>query len=129
MKEVKVSKNALANILLSNKKKHVAEYLEAVEEYKVAALEAIAKGVAKLNAQIEAVKAMTPQTVEHIRWTSVTLPIPVSHEAEYNRAIRMVEMSVDEEIVLSEKEFTKYVLDEWDWKSDFENTKMSYLNK
>lgn len=129
MKEVKVSRAKLLVVLIENKRQHIADYLEAVEEYKVAALEAIAKGVAKLNAQIETVKAMTPKTVEHIRWASVTLSIPVSHESEYNRAIRMVEMSVDEEIVLSEKEFTKYVLDEWDWKSDFENTKMSYLNK
>jgi hypothetical protein len=44
---------------------------------------------------------------------------PVSHEKEYNIAIRSLELTTAEFIYLDQSNFSKYVLDEWDWKQEF----------
>jgi len=51
----------------------------------------------------------------------VTLSVksPVSHEKEYSVAIRGLELSTAEFVFLDAGDFSRYVLDEWDWKTSF----------
>ncbi len=58
---------------------------------------------------------------------SKQFPLPESHVGEYNRAIKMVEMSVDDVIELDQHQFDQLVLDNWNWKRGFEIAKSAYL--
>ena len=54
------------------------------------------------------------------------LPVPHDHSAEYDRAIKMVEMSVDENLELTEPEFAQLVMDDWGWKQQFTASNSRY---
>lgn len=116
MRSVKVEKSELMSILQENKKKHIKEYDEAVKDYKKAALKVAKEHVDLAKSgdldQIAKIKAM-PQR-------------PFSYEDSYNRAIRMMELSVDNVIELEEQIFNQLVLDEWSWKNAFVATGALY---
>jgi len=116
MRSVKVEKSELMSILQENKKKHIKEYDEAVKDYKKAALKVAKEHVELAKSgdldQIAKIKAM-PQR-------------PFSYEDSYNRAIRMMELSVDNVIELEEQIFNQLVLDEWSWKNAFVATGALY---
>ncbi len=116
MRSVKVEKNELLKIVRENKKKHVKEFDESVKDYKKGAI-AIAKKHVELAKtgdldEIAKIKAM-PQK-------------PVSYEKDYDRAIRMLELSVEDTIELEEDIFNQLVLDEWQWKHQFTATSALY---
>lgn len=46
---------------------------------------------------------------------------PNSYEKDFNKAIAMIEMSVEEMIILDEKTFGEWVLGEWNWAGTFES--------
>ncbi len=109
MRSVKVEKAELLKIVRDNQKKHVKEFDEAVKDYKKAAVKVAKEHVdlAKTGDldQIARIKAMPAR--------------PVSYEKDYDRAIRMLELSVDDTIELEEDIFNQLVLDEWNWKHQF----------
>lgn len=51
---------------------------------------------------------------------------PQCHLEEYDRALAMLGMSVDETITLQVHEFQQLVMDEWCWKQDFMRTSATY---
>ena len=109
MRSVKVNRGELLTILVDNKKKHVKDYDESVKDYKKAAIK-IAKEHMELAKsgeldQIAKIKAMPGR--------------PHSYEDSYNRAIRMMELSVEDVIEVEEDVFNQLVLDEWHWKNQF----------
>jgi hypothetical protein len=59
------------------------------------------------------------QTLEKFVEIKGLPPAPVSYADSYNRAIRMLELSVDTVIELEEQIFNQLVLDEWSWKRTF----------
>ncbi len=54
---------------------------------------------------------------------------PMDMTQEYDQAIAMMEMSVDEEIELTHQEFACYVLDRWHWKSQFTASNRGYVEE
>jgi hypothetical protein len=46
-------------------------------------------------------------------------PAPVNYADNYSRAIRMLELSVEDTIDVEEHIFNQLVLDEWGWKQQF----------
>ena len=44
---------------------------------------------------------------------------PIDQTKEYDRAVRMLELAVDENIELTEVQFANYVMDEWQWSQHF----------
>jgi hypothetical protein len=58
---------------------------------------------------------------------SFRLPAPVNYEREYTTAIAMVEWEVEPEIELSDMDFKRYVLDQWEWGQVFAANTRSYL--
>lgn len=109
MRSVKVNKVELMKILQDNKKKHIKEFDESVKDYKKAALK-----VAKEH--VDLAKSGDLDKIAKIR----AMPQrPASYEDSYNRAIRMMELSVDDVIELEEQIFNQLVLDEWMWKQAF----------
>jgi hypothetical protein len=116
MKSVLLDRNELLEIVRENKEKHVAEYREAVADFK--------KVVVVLTKE-NAVLARTGRLEEIARIKGIP-HAPVSYEDNYNRAIRMLELSVEEQIELEEQIFNQLVLDEWHWKQMFTTMNATY---
>jgi hypothetical protein len=113
MDSVKLNTENLLKIVRENREKHIKAYNEAVEDYKAAALKIF-------NENIELINAGNLKDIK-------TLPAaPTSYETNYNRAVRMLELSVDEVVELDQYEFSKLVLDEWDWKQTFDFMNSTY---
>jgi wobble nucleotide-excising tRNase len=116
MRSVKVEKNELLGIVRENKKKHIKEFDESVKDYKKAAVK-----VAKEH--VELAKTGDLDKISKIR----AMPQrPNSYEKDYDRAIRMLELSVEDTIELEEDVFNQLVLDEWTWKNSFVATGALY---
>ena len=123
MKSVKVNKNELLDVVRANKEKHVAEYNEAMEDYK----EIVIK-IAEKNVKIalkNRLKAKAGNVSGFDKWESLPSQ-PVSYEAEYSRAIRMLEMSVEVEMEIESAVFNQLALDEWGWENNFNLNAMTY---
>lgn len=108
MNSVKMNRMELLEIVKQNATKHVADYDEAVIDYKVGVLK-----VAKANLKI----ANTGELDKFV--FNKMPPAPVNYADNYNRAIRMLQLSVDDVIELEDHIFNQLVLDEWGWKQQF----------
>lgn len=109
MHAVKVNRQELLGIVRANKDKHIAEYNESVTDYKAAVIK-----LAKAN-----LKLVNTGELEEIAKCKAMPSKPTSYESNYTRAIRMLELSVEETIDVEEDVFNQLVLDEWAWKNAF----------
>ena len=109
MNAVKINRLELLGIVRENKEKHVKEYNESVEDYKKAALK-----IAEANLAI-----VQTGDLDKIAKIHQQPQKPVSYETSYTRAIRMLELSVEDVIEVEEDVFNQLVLDEWSWKNMF----------
>lgn len=109
MNSVKMNRKELLKIVKDNQKKHVVEYNESVEDYKVGVIK-----LAKAN-----LKLANSGDLAEIRKIKNLPQAPVSYEDNYTRAIRMLELSVEDVIEVEEHIFNQLVLDEWVWKQAF----------
>lgn len=116
MDSIKMNRKELLKIVKDNQVKHIAEYNEAVEDFKV-----LATKIAKAN-----VKLATSGDLDQIGKIKAIPSAPRSYEKEYGRAIRMLELSVDDVIEIEEHTFYQLVLDEWAWKQQFVAMSASY---
>lgn len=116
MYDVKVNKAELLGILRSNKETHIKEFNEAVEDFKKAVVK-----IAEDNLVL--VKTGDLANIAKVR---VNPPKPTSYEDSYTRAIRMLELSVDDVIELDASTFSQLVLDEWQWKQSFSASNSTY---
>ena len=109
MNAVKINRAELLAIVKTNRDSHIKSFGEAIEDYKTAIL-AIA---------VESLKLAKTGDLNKIATIRIMPSRPVSYEASYSRAIRMLELSVDEVIELNSDVFNQLVLDEWNWKAGF----------
>ena len=116
MDTVKVNKEDLLATLEENRVKHVADFKEAMVEYRKAA-------ATELTAMLKQAKSKTEKITRAIK-----APEPVSYEKSYATAIRMLNMSVDDIIELDEQEFKQYVEDAWTWQASFTSNTLMYKN-
>jgi hypothetical protein len=104
METVEVDKMKLVQTLEKNKADHVKEFEEAWDAY-------AEKLVANLTAMLDAAKSGDVAEVQlHINLTK-----PENHEADYDRAIEMLEWEVHNTVELQEHEFANLVQDNWGW--------------
>jgi hypothetical protein len=108
MNSVKMNRLELLKIVKENSIEHVSDYEESVEDYKLAVVK-----VAKANLKI----ANTGE-LEKLEFQRMPTK-PVTYADNYNRAIRMLELSVEDTIDVEEHIFNQLVLDEWAWKQQF----------
>ncbi len=106
MKTVKVHKDALLKELELNRATHTALYEKAFAKFSTVATEAL---------QAALLEAKTGRGIK----LHFDLPIPEDHSKTYDRAIKMVQMSVELVLELTEPEFTTLVMDDWGWKQTF----------
>ena len=109
MHAVKVNRLELLDIVRANKDKHVTEFNESVVDYKAAVIK-----IAESNLAL-----VQTGDLDKIAKTKSMPSKPVSYESNYTRAIRMLELSVEETIDVEEDVFNQLVLDEWAWKNQF----------
>lgn len=113
MNAIKVRKADLLTKLYANRDAHKATFTEAMEGYR----EKVEKWLEeRLSA---AKKGRIPDMI-------FNLPHPIDQTKDYNRAIAMLEMSVDDEIELEEHDFQCYVQDEWAWSRQTSMTNSMY---
>jgi|ERR1700761_242201 len=108
-----VKKADLLEILKNNQTQHVLDYREAMKGYREEAIRQYSKALDEAHSG------------QPIR-THFDLDEPEDHTKDYGRAIRMLEMNVKTEIVITESEFARYVEDDWGWKSKFVGTMNAY---
>lgn len=109
MRSVKIEKKKLLGIVRENKEKHINDFNESVADFKALAIKIT-------NTNLELVNSGDLAKISKVK---VIPQAPVSHEKEYDRAIRMLELSVEDTIELEEDIFNQLVLDEWTWKNAF----------
>jgi hypothetical protein len=109
MNAIKMNRVELLDIVRANKEKHTAEFIEAVADYKALVLK-----IAKAN-----VSLAKTEDLDKFKEMKAMPSAPVSYEDSYKRAIRMLELSVEDIIEVEEDVFNQLVLDEWSWKRGF----------
>lgn len=115
MENVNVSKPELLEKLKENRKNHRAIVEEAWEGYLNEATKILEKQIKRAKKGLR---------VNH----SVALVMPQDHTNDYDVAIAMVEMEVNDTIELSVYDFRSYILDQWDWKGQWTVSNSMYAS-
>lgn len=118
MKQVRVDKAKLLAILKKNREDHRGIFLAAQKQFRVVAIKA-------LDQQLKAARSGKPFVLTNL----AVLEAPQDHTADYDRSIQMLEMSVDAQILVDEREFQNYVQDIWQWSRDWAVSNMRYVSK
>lgn len=116
MQTIVVNKAELLEVLKTNRAAHEKTFNKAWKGYRETVLEILEK--AYKDAQGGDLNA----------WR-INLVQPVNQVADYDRAIRKMEMSQHDEIYLNDQEFAQYVMDDWAWKANFTASSAMYVNK
>lgn len=148
MSEVVMKKEELLQHLITNKAKHDVVLATAIAGYWDTAKEKITqkqkrvteelnewkedadRGFARFYQKIEAKEELPSHvSIKHFAIdTSLGLIYPQDHSKDYDRAIRMMQASIYEEVQLSVDEFDSYVLNNWEWKQNFLVSNAYYVN-
>jgi hypothetical protein len=113
---ITVKKPDLLEHLRTNREQHRGVFLEALEGFRV-------QFIKELDSMLADAKAGRDYR------RVVNLVEPQDHTRDYDRVIRMLEMSISDQVKISEAEFAQYVLDDWGWKGQFLATSSNYTGK
>ncbi len=113
MRTVTVKKEDLLKILKENRDNHRAIFEEAQKNYRERAIEELDRRLrdAEEGRRID---------------VAIYLPAPEDHTKDYDRVIRMVEMSIEDNVELTNQEFAQYVQDDWSWRRAWVANTASY---
>jgi hypothetical protein len=114
MDEVKVRVAELLDVLRKNREGHREKFERAQEVYRGRVIEWLDE---------ELRRASQGETVR----TSINLPEPVDYTDAYDEAIRMLEMSVDDTVEITQRDVKRYVMDRWEWAEHFAANTTAYL--
>lgn len=115
MNKVKVDKLELIVKVKENRNAHKKVFEKAINRYRE-------QVICELEKSISLAKEG-----KRIR-TQIYLPEPIDQTKEYDRALAMLEMSVDLNVELTKQDFAQLVLDDWSWKDSFTSTVSNYLS-
>jgi hypothetical protein len=104
MKEVRINKAKLLEIVPRNRTDHRNIFLAAQEKYRETVIRV-------LDESLAAARSKRPFELARI----VQLVQPQDHTAEYDKVIRMLELTEDTIIALDDAEFQRFVQDQWGW--------------
>ncbi|MDB2687323.1 hypothetical protein N9Y42_08935 [Mariniblastus sp.] len=139
-REIEVDRKKLIDALKANRERHIAQYNEAVEGYRDAALEIVNKAkalaVARMERNFEKIRIdlenFNPDDgasdrITLIQSETVDLPVPRNYSKDYDAAIDIAEWDVNDKLKLSFAEFQCFVRDEWDWTNAFVSNSAMYV--
>lgn len=116
MEQVKVNKNDLLEKLRKNRAEHREIFEEASQAFRKKVIQVLDERLADAREGKRIVLRMD-------------LVQPMDQTEEYDQAITMCEMSVDNEIILSYDNFRNYILDKWSWRDQFIASNARYSAK
>lgn len=116
MDTIRIDKATLLKKLKENLEQHRVDYKEMVKDYFI-----LIKKIQRENSRLIHSNDLTKMA----KLQSYPQR-PVSYESEYNRAISMLEYSIDDVIELESHQFQQLVMDEWGWKQSFTAVSSSY---
>lgn len=119
MRTVNIPWQKLLDIVKANREKHMTEWADAVRGWTTETAERLAEEALIFQ---DAVDNNFPLCIELSGFERK----PVDHIKEYDRLIKMIELTDEEHIELNEHEFDQYVNDEWAWKQDFTLSTQKY---
>jgi hypothetical protein len=112
---VPVKKDELLGILRSNRDRHSEKYEKARAGWRKAMERELHELLDKVdNGLIIGVQL-------------ANIP-PEDHTGDYNDAIDMLEMSIDNEVMLSQAQFRCYVKDKWGWQEQWTTSNSQYMS-
>lgn len=114
MNETTVQKDQLLAILRNNRSEHRSKFEQAVEVYRARLQEWLEDRLQNL---------LAGEKID----VQIRMPEPEDYTHEYDRAIRMLEMNVHDEIEISARHFDQLVMDRWQWTENFKMSTSSYL--
>lgn len=113
--QVTVSRDELLEVLRRNRDAHRKAFIKAQGLYRERAIGELDRALADARAG------------NGIR-LSISMPVPEDHTDDYDREIRMLEMSVHERVTLASHLFDQVVMDHWRWSASWASNTMSYLS-
>ena len=113
VKAINVKRFELIDALNNNKKKHVEDYDDAFKTWKE-------EVIVKLKELLDKFSSDPKTPLE------INLPEPVCFVKEYDIAIGMMELEVNEIIEISEQDSRRFFLDQWSWSQSFLSNTMLY---
>jgi len=116
MNEVRLSKSKLVEILIRNRKEHRHIFLAAQKKYREAVIEA-------LDEQLKLARDGKTFVIGRI----TRLIAPEDHTREYDTVLRMLGLSLDDEITLSNEQFANLVEDIWVWSRSWALSNSMYV--
>lgn len=116
MDTVTVKRDELLAVVKKNRDNHRAVF----EKAQVAYRERVIKELDLMLADAKAGRRIR---------RAIALPEPEDHTRDYDRIVRMLEMSVDDVLELSEHDFSRYAMDQWEWAAAFATNTLSYVQK
>jgi len=117
MEVVKVDKTKLLKILRANRDEHRSIFLESLDGYHKAALKALQERIEDAKNNNKKVSLI------------FALEQPQDQTKQYSRVIKMLEMSIDDEVKLTQQEFANYVMDDWSWMDQFLTSNSGYSQR
>jgi len=115
MPNVKIAKNELLEKLKNNLEQHKIDIDEALDLRRENIEDKLSRVVIEIS-----------NNPEYQPDSTFNFPKPTNNSRDYEKAIKMVEMTQDQVIELSEDQFDKLVLDNWYWKNELINTSALY---
>lgn len=116
MEKVKVKKEDLIIKLSENREKHK----ELVEKAKAGYIKTVERELAKLMEEVKQNKIINLRDLYRFDQ-------PVDKTEEYDTALEMLMMSVEDEIMITHREFQHFVQDKWDWTDQMLTSNTRYI--
>lgn len=104
MKLTRMDRKKLLAVVKKNRETHLADYAEAIVEYRKQSQIKLQEALDKRNETLDSYLGNT---------ISISLPVPLNMVEQYDEIISQLEFSADKIIELSQQEFQNYVLDKW----------------
>jgi hypothetical protein len=111
---IKIAKERLIATVTDNRNEHRSQFLRAQEKYREKVIEV-------LDERLAAARAGDKINV------TISLPVPQDYTCWYDKALVGLEWEVDDYVHLEQDEFNRLVLNDWEWRSAFAGTTMSYI--
>jgi hypothetical protein len=118
MKTIRINKQQLVAIVTKNRDAHAEEHAKALPVWHKDQLDKLLLAHTALSANPEA-------KIDY----GILLQKPTSHLEDYDRVLRMLALSADEVIELTEGEYRNFVEDEFDWTRSFKAVTASYAGR
>jgi hypothetical protein len=125
----RIRRSDLLESIKQNRDTHESEWGEAMKGWRKEYVKALKKHQKEVTTLLSGLTdgGETPDNAEYLHFRAPRQP--ANHLKDYDRIIRRLEMTIDEEIFLSHKDFDQYVLDDWSWKGEFAATNALYSEK